>query len=122
MDLAGVAEISASEIEILRHDAEGEIFVAENAAHLANHFFYADVGAGVARAVVSGEEKFEFGAGLPGLSGAEHPFELVEFDEAADPGFEEQVGHERGSCEAFAAREAAWTGASVGHSRYLKTK
>ena len=70
MNLLRVAEISPGEIEILRHDAEREIFVTEDAADLADHFFDADVGAGVARAVVSGEEELQLCAGLPGVTGA----------------------------------------------------
>ena len=121
-----VAKISAREIEILRHHAEREIFRAEDSPHLAHHFFHADVGTGVARAVVSGEKQLERRTGFPGLARAEHPFELVQFDQAADPGFEQQVGHGRGSSAApplaFApplAAAAAFTDVPEGHSRYL---
>ena len=59
MHLPRVAEISAGEIEILGHDAEGDVFGAEDAADLADHFLDANVGAGVARAVVTGEEQLQ---------------------------------------------------------------
>ena len=53
---------------------------AENVANLAKHFVNAHIGAGVARAVVAGEEQFEFFAGLPALAAAEHPLQAGEFD------------------------------------------
>ena len=59
MHLPRVAEISAREIEILRHHAEREIFVAQNAPHLPQHFLHAHIRAGVARAVVAGEEQLQ---------------------------------------------------------------
>ena len=98
----------------------GDIFVAEDAADLANHFFYADVGAGVARAVVTGKEELQSCARLPGMTGAEHLFELVELDQAADPGFQDVrsvIG--AGPGEALAAAGRGVDGASAGHSRYL---
>src|SRR5580700_7349415 len=99
MNLPRVAEISTRKIEILRHHAERKVLRAKNPPYLAHHFFHADVGASVARAIVSGKKKFELSAGLPCTAGAQHPFELVEFDQPADPGLKEQVGHGRGSPE-----------------------
>ena len=62
-------------------------------ADLAQHFVDANVGTHIARAVVSGEEQFQFFAGLPGLVSAQHPSRFGAFDVAADPGFQNEVHH-----------------------------
>src|SRR6201987_3141010 len=100
MNLPRVTKISMRKVEILRHHAERKILRAKNSSHLAHHFFHAHVGARVARAIVSSKKKLELAAGLPGIARAEHPFELVELDQATHPSLQEQVRHGRGSLEA----------------------
>jgi hypothetical protein len=78
-------EVAFGAIEILRHDAEIDVFRAEDMADLPEHLVDANIGAGVARAVVAGEEKFEFFAGLPAGPATHHPLQAGDFDEQADP-------------------------------------
>ena len=80
MHLLRVAEISAREFEILRHHRPGHILGAQDALHLPDDFFHANVGAGVARAVVAGEKQLQRLARLPGLARAEHVLQFVQLD------------------------------------------
>ena len=56
--LPGAVEVALGAVEILSHHAEVDVFGAEDMANLTQHFLDADVAAGVAGAVVSGEEQF----------------------------------------------------------------
>ena len=89
-------EIALGALEILRHDAEIDVFRAEYVANLTKHFVDAHVGTGVARTVVACEEQFKSFAGLPARAAAHHPFQAGYFDEKADPGDEKKISHERG--------------------------
>ncbi len=64
-------------------------------AHLAQHFLHANIGAGVARAVVAGEEQPQFFAGFPAMAESKHPADAPDFDQRADPRDEEKIGHAR---------------------------
>src|SRR4029077_1970752 len=94
-NLLGACEIALGAVEILRHDAEIDVFRAQYVANLAKHFVDAHVGTGVARTVVACEEKFKSFAGLPARAAAHHPFQARYFDEKADPGHEKKISHER---------------------------
>ncbi len=115
MNLLRVAEVAARQIEILRHHAQREILRAQNAAHLPEHFLHAHVGAGVARSVVAGEQQLQLRSRFPWLARAKHPFEFVQFDQTADPGFEDEIHHGRTSSTTRAAPATD----SDGQSRYL---
>ena len=91
--LARIAKIAAAPIQILGHHAEREIFLAQNAPNLPQHFLDANVRARVARAVVSRKEKFQLLAGLPGTSRAKLPKRAGEFDVRAGPRFQDEVHH-----------------------------
>jgi hypothetical protein len=95
VDLARALEVALGAIEALRHDAEVDILRADDVADLADHLVDAYVGTGVARAIVAGEEEFEFFAGSPSFADSQHPSQAGEFDQHADPGDEEKVGHAR---------------------------
>ncbi len=95
VDLARAVKITAAAVEVLRHHAEINVAGAEDVANLAKHFLYAHIGAGIARAVVSGEEQAEFIAGFPALTKAEHPADAPDFDQRADPSDQKEVGHAR---------------------------
>ena len=79
-NLLSAFEIALGAIEVLSHHAEIHVFRAENVANLAEHFVDANVGAGIARAVVAGEKQFQFFARLPALAAAEHPLQAGQFD------------------------------------------
>jgi len=57
------SKVAAGEIEILGHDAEIHAFRTKNVANLAEGFLHAQVGAGIAVAVITGEEQLQFFAG-----------------------------------------------------------
>ena len=80
-NLFGAVEIALGAVKILGHHAEVDVFRAKDVANLAKHFIDADVGAGIARAVVACEEKLEFFAGLPARAAAHHPLQTGEFDQ-----------------------------------------
>ena len=94
-NLLCACEVAFGAVEILGHDAEIDVFRAEHVTDLAEHFVDANIGAGVAGAVVAGEEKFKFFAGLPARAAAHHPLQTGEFDEQADPNDEKKIGHAR---------------------------
>ncbi len=95
VNLARVAKIAAREVEILRHHAEPNVFRAEDSSNLPQNFLNAQIGARVAHAVVACAEQTQLLARLPRLAGSKHPAELIEFDEAAHPAFENQIHHGR---------------------------
>ena len=112
MDLTCAVEIACRTFEILRHDAEVDVIRAEDVADLAEHFLDAHVGAGVARTVVACEEEAKFFAGCPAAAETEHPGEAADFDERADPGDQEEVGH---AWALPATMDGCATGADEGH-------
>ena len=91
--LLGAVKVFVAEHEVLAHDAEGDFFVAENVADLAQHLLNAYVRSHIACAVVAGEKQFQLLSRLPGLPCPEHPAEFRAFDAARNPGFEDQVHH-----------------------------
>src|SRR4029077_791261 len=95
IDLARALEIALAAVEILAHHAEIDVASAQDVAHLAQHFLHANVGAGVARAVVAGKEQAEFFAGLPAATEAKGPAEAPDFDQRTDPSDEKEIGHAR---------------------------
>ena len=74
----GAFEVAFGAAEILGHHAEVDVFRAEDVADLVNHFVDAHVAAGVAGAVVAGEEQFQFFAAIPALPAAQHPVDACE--------------------------------------------
>src|ERR1700736_5672960 len=97
MDLLRVAEIATRQIEILRHDAEGDVFRTQDLPHLSQHFLDADIGTRIARPVIAGEQQLEPFSGLPGIARTEHPFEFIKLNEATHPGLENKIHHGRKS-------------------------
>src|SRR5260370_22492690 len=95
INLARAIEITAAAVEVLRHHAEIDIASSEDMPHLAQHFLYAHIGAGITRAVVSGEEQAQLVARFPALAEAEHPTAAPDFDHRADPADQKEGGHSR---------------------------
>src|SRR5438445_10459515 len=91
--LVAVLEISIGELEILAHQADLDIVGSQNVAQLAESFFRAHVGAGIARAVVSREKQLEPFSRLPAFPLAENPPGLGALDVSADPGLQDEVHH-----------------------------
>src|SRR6476660_1715672 len=85
-NLAGALEVAFGAVEAVRHHAEIHVFSAEQVADLAQHFVDANIGAGVARAVIAGEEESEFFTGRPLFAASQHPLQAGELDENTDPG------------------------------------
>ncbi len=111
-------EISARQVEILRHHAEVDVLRAEHVPHLPDHFLHAHVAAGIARAVVAGKEQAQFFGGGPALAEAEHPAEAGDFDQRADPRHQKEIGHAR-TLPAAASR-CSPASAGQGLAGYLK--
>ena len=106
MNLPRALEVALRAVETLRHHAEIDVICAENVPHLPQHFLHANIGAGVARAVVAGKQQLQFLARRPALAQAEHPAEAPNLDQRADPRDQKKVGHARAlpaTAEFFAA-------------------
>src|SRR5229473_1704727 len=95
MDLARAREIAAAATEVLGHHAEVDNAGAEDVAHLAQHFLHANIGAGIARAVVPGEQQAQLSAGFPAAAESKHPADAPDFNQRADPRDEEKISHAR---------------------------
>src|ERR1700723_3896764 len=93
MHLLRTREIAARQIKVLRHGAEFDVLRTQNVPKLPQSFFGTHVRTSVARAVISGEQKLQFLARLPGRSSAEHPAGLGTLDGGANPRFQNEVHH-----------------------------
>src|SRR5947208_15201222 len=85
--------VALGSIEALGHNAEIDIGGAEHVAYLTQHFLHTYVGTGVARAVVARKQQPQFFAGIPAPAQPEHPGEATHFDQRADPGNQQEIGH-----------------------------
>src|SRR4029077_13058603 len=109
VDLARAREIAAAAIEVLSHHAEVAVAGAEDVAHLPQHFLDTNVGAGVARAVVSSEEQPQLFPGLPAAAESKHPADAPNFNQRADPRHEEKIAHARALPPTVSAHAAVET-------------
>ncbi len=105
--LARVAEVAFAQLEVLAHDRELDAFFAQDVPHLAQHLLDAYVRAGVARAVVTGEQELQARSRRPRLTPAQHPTHLGQLDQPTDP---------RDEC--FVHHGCAPPGTAWGQSRY----
>ncbi|WP_434427199.1 hypothetical protein [Nannocystis pusilla] len=93
LDLVDGAEVAARQLGIDGHDRQLELVVADDVAQLADHLLDADVGAGVARADVAGQQQLERLARLPRLGRhAEDVADGDALDGGGDGGLEGAVG------------------------------
>src|SRR5712692_10973005 len=74
-DLPRALEIAIGPVEVLRHHAEIDLIRTQHVPYLPQHFLNAHVAAGIARAVIAGEEQLQFFGRRPALSEPQHPTE-----------------------------------------------
>src|SRR5258708_10529940 len=95
MNLARALEVVFGALEALRHHAEINMLRAENMPNLPQHLLHAHIAAGIARAVVAGEEQLQLFARGPALAESQHPAEARDLDQRTDPRDEKEVRHAR---------------------------
>ncbi len=95
VNLARPFEVAFGALEALRHHAEIDVRRAKNVPNLPQHLLHAHVAAGIARAVIAGEEQLQLFAWSPALTETEHPAEARDLNQRADPRDEKEVRHAR---------------------------